>query len=67
VQGAACEGPVSVRACGVCVSKDCRGQIPPPLNPPQKVAYLVLYGDLPGRPQLALFQDAVMRHSALPT
>ncbi|KAI8476900.1 MAG: citrate synthase [Monoraphidium minutum] len=32
-----------------------------------EVAYLVLYGDLPGRSQLANFQDAVMRHSALPT
>jgi citrate synthase len=31
------------------------------------VAYLVLYGDLPSRPQLAQFQDSVMRHSALPT
>ncbi|GBF91260.1 citrate synthase [Raphidocelis subcapitata] len=32
-----------------------------------EVAFLVLYGDLPSRPQLALFTDAVMRHCALPS
>jgi citrate synthase len=35
-------------------------------NQTQQVAYLVLYGDLPSRPQLAQFTDAVTRHSALP-
>lgn len=32
-----------------------------------EVAYLVLYGDLPGRAALEGFRGAVMRHSALPT
>lgn len=31
-----------------------------------EVAYLVLYGDLPSRPQLASFQEAVARHTAVP-
>jgi len=31
-----------------------------------EVAYLVLYGDLPTKPQLTMFSEAVNRHSAVP-
>ena len=30
------------------------------------MAYLVLYGDLPTKPQLTMFSEAVSRHSAVP-
>jgi citrate synthase len=59
IEALAGKGGARKRGCSLTASR-------PALTPCQ-VAYLVLYGDLPSRPQLALFQDAVMRHSALPT